>query len=72
MKTTKSNLKGGKLIHTNPDGTAVYRFVEGGRVRDVTVDADGNVLDEKHWLKEPPDSDPRAGGPAGNVEQRPL
>lgn len=68
----KVNLKGGELIRKNPDGTAVYRFIEDGRTRDVTVDADGNLVDEKHWLKEPPGSDPRTGGPMGNVERRPI
>lgn len=66
------NLKGGHLIQKNDDGTAVYRFVNGDRTRDVTVDADGNLVDEVRWLKEPPGDDPRAGGPAGNVEQRPI
>jgi len=74
VKRMKANIKGGTLIQKNPDGSAVYRFVfvEGDWVRDVTVDAGGNVLDERSWLKEPPGSDPRTGGPAGNVEQRPL
>ena len=66
------NLKGGQLIRKNEDGTAVYRFVNGDRTRDVTVDADGNVLDETSWLKEPPGGDPRTGGPRGNVERRPI
>lgn len=68
----KIDLQGGELIQKNADGTVVYRFVEDGRTRDVTVDADGNVLDERSWLKGPPGSDPRTAGPAGNVEQRPL
>lgn len=68
----KVNLKDGELLRKNPDGTAVYRFVKNGRTRDVTADADGNVLDETSWLKEPPGGDPRTGGPRGNVERRPI
>lgn len=68
----KAKIKGGTLIQKNPDGSAVYRFIEGDRVRDVTVDANGNALDERRWIKEPPGSDPRTGGPAGNVDRRPL
>lgn len=68
----KVNLKDGELIRENPDGTAVYRFVKNGRTRDVTVDADGKLVDETSWLKEPPGSDPRTGGPMANVEKRPI
>ena len=67
----KVDLQGSVLLRKNPDGTTVYRFVENGRVRDVTVDADGNLVDERRWFKEPPD-DPRTGGPWGNVERRPI
>lgn len=66
------NLQDSQLIRKNPDGTAVYRFVKNGRTCDMTVDADGHVLDETSWLKEPPGGDPRTGGPKGNVEKRPI
>ena len=68
----KVNLQGSVLLRENPDGTTVYRFVENGRTRDVTVYADGNLIDERRWLKEPPGGDPRTGGPWGNVEKRPI
>lgn len=68
---TKVDLTGGKVLEWRADGTAVIRFVDGDKIRDVTVDDEGNFVSEKNWLKAPPD-DPRVAGPRANEEKRPI
>ena len=53
-------------------GGRVEVTARGGLVVETTYDADGNVVEEITYFKRGQPLDPRAGGPAANVEKRPL
>ena len=53
-------------------GNRVEVTARGGLVVETTYDEEGNVVEEITYLKRGQPLDRRTGGPAANVEKRPL